>query len=327
MTSPSLPVTPAHQAPIAAPPSTLKRVGVPVFLLILTLLSTTAVGMRYMYNFNGGRAPLTDDSDILPFAWVFAHLGQLASGLPFSLTLIAILLAHEFGHYFACRATGVRCTLPLMLPAPSISGTFGAVIRLQSRIPSRSSLILIAASGPLIGFLVALAAIALGLARSTHVSVPVLHHIQAPLVFTLAHRLLQPADPLALLLPHPILSAAWIGILITSLNLIPAGQLDGGHIAYAISPAVHRLTSRLSFVALFLAGIFFWAPWMLWAGFLLLPSMKHPKVSPVLPLKLWHKLLAPACVLVLLFSATYEPFRGFDLLTILHKLPHRYVHP
>ena len=130
MTSPSLTSQPID--PPAAKPSNAAssaQIFWPLLLFCVTLLTTTAVGMRYMENFRLGRAPLATDADILPYAWVFHHLGQFATGFPFSLTLIAILLAHEFGHYFACRSFQVRSTLPYLLPAPSVSGSFGAIIR------------------------------------------------------------------------------------------------------------------------------------------------------------------------------------------------------
>ena len=105
MTSPSLTSQPISQP--ADSPAVIagarQSVVLPLAFFLVTLFTTTAVGMRYMENFRLGRAPLSTDADILPYAWVFHHLGHLATGLPFSLTLIAILLAHEFGHYFACR--------------------------------------------------------------------------------------------------------------------------------------------------------------------------------------------------------------------------------
>ena len=170
MTSPSLTSQsiPEPATKSAVSPSR-ERIGLPILLFAITILTTTAVGMRYMENFRSGRAPLATDADLLPYDWVLHHLGQFSSGLPFSLTLIAILLAHEFGHYFACRSYRVRSTLPYLLPAPSVSGSFGAIIRLKSRIPSRSALIVIAAMGPIAGFLVAILAVILGLHASTYV--------------------------------------------------------------------------------------------------------------------------------------------------------------
>ncbi len=280
--------------------------------------------MRYMHNFQMGRGPLTDDADILPYGWVWRNLGDFAQGLPFSMTLIAILLAHEFGHYLACKAFRVRSTLPLMLPAPSLSGTFGAIIRLHSRVPSRSALIVIAAMGPIAGFVVATGAVVVGLRHSVYLAAPVLHRIQPPMLLAAAHGLLHASQPLAFILPHPILTAAWMGLLITALNLIPAGQLDGGHIAYALSPGLHRVLSRVSVAVLVLAGVFFWVGWILWGLVLLMAGMTHPKVSRELPLRRWQKALAPVCVAILLLAATYQPFTGYDLLTILPKLAHRY---
>ena len=328
MTSPSLtsqPIPqPAHEPP-ALSASAPSRILVPIVFFVVTLFTTTAVGMRYMENFRLGRAPLSTDADILPYNWVFHHLNHLASGFPFSLTLIAILLAHEFGHYFACRTFRVRSTLPYLLPAPSISGSFGAIIRLKSRIPSRSALLFIAAMGPVAGFIVAIAAVIVGLHASTYVAVPVIHRVQAPLLIALAHAFSRSAaQPLELLLPHPILSAAWIGILITALNLIPAGQLDGGHIVYAISPALHRYTSRASTAILLVLGIVSWAGWILWALILLTPGMRHPKVSAERPVKRWHFALVPICAVILLLAATYQPFQGYSLWHILRQLPSRY---
>ena len=110
-------------------------------LFVATLSTTTVVGMRYMDNFLHGRFPIASDADIFPYRWVWANLSHVSIGLPFSLTLLAILLTHEFGHYFACRAHNIRATLPYLLPAPSLSGTAGAVIRLKSRVKTRAALL------------------------------------------------------------------------------------------------------------------------------------------------------------------------------------------
>lgn len=330
MTSPTLSeqTTPA---PTIRGPLPHPRFRIPLSLFFVTLLSTTAVGMRYMYNFHLGRTPLSSDADILPYGWVVHNLATLSSGLPFSLTLIAILLAHEFGHYFACRNFHVRSSLPYLLPAPSLSGTFGAVIRLKSRVRSRAALIVIGASGPIAGFLVALVTITIGLSRSNYGPTPVMQRVQAPLLISGIHALLRhftsavPADqPLLNIVPHPILVASWIGLLITALNLIPAGQLDGGHILYAISPRAHKICSRLVTVALLLMGLFFWCGWILWGIILMLPGMRHPQVPDVREIKTWHYALIPICAAILLFSGSYEPFHGYSLINVLTKLPNRY---
>ena len=320
MTSPSLlsqKVTPAR-------PVTLADLWMPLLLFVITVLSTTAVGMRYMHNFRLGLAPITSDADVLPYAWVFLHRADFASGLPFSLTLIGILLAHEFGHYFACRAFAVSSTLPYLLPAPSLSGTFGAVIRLKSRVRTRSALIVIGASGPIAGFVVIIATVIVGLQQSTFASTPVLPQIQPPLLISSIFGMLHFASPLRLIVPHPILVASWIGLLITSLNLVPAGQLDGGHILYALSPAAHRISSRVMTVLLFAMGIFLWAGWLVWGSLLLLPGMKHPRIPSEQPVTLAQYALVPVCAVILLLAGMLQPFQSYSLITLLQRLIHHH---
>ncbi len=321
MTSPSLLDQPLPKAK-RREENGFRHWGVPSILFTLTMLSTTAVGMRYMHNFRLGLPPLVDDTDLLPFAWVLRHWSDLASGLPFSLTLIAILLAHEFGHYFACRFFAVRSTLPYLLPAPSLSGTFGAVIRLRSVIRSRAALMVIGAAGPVAGFVVALGSVAVGLGLSRYAAEGFEHHVQAPLILVALHALIPHPAAAALnrIIPHPVLIASWIGLLITSLNLIPAGQLDGGHILYALSPTVHRWSSKFVIVALLALGLFQWAGWMMWAVILMLPAMRHPRVSDSLPLAKWQVALAPVSLVILLLSATVQPFHGFGLLDSLTRV-------
>jgi len=331
MTSPSIPSKPIPSQPDTTGSrrnqSSLQRIGVPVLLCLITMFTTTAVGMRYMNNFRLGKAPLAlaDDADILPYIWVIHHLQLFTTGLPFSLTLVGILLTHELGHYFACRYYSVRSTLPFLLPAPSLSGTFGAVIRLRSSIRTRSALIAIGAAGPIAGFLVALLTVTLGLCWSTYSPVPVVHQVQSPLMIVAIHHILQfvtgagSGHDITLIVPHPVLTASWIGLLITALNLIPAGQLDGGHILYAISPTAHRWSSRLVVVALFALGFWCWAGWVAWGIVLLMPAMRHPRIADTLPLDKWHLALIPAGLFILIVAGTFEPFQGYGLIHILRE--------
>ena len=315
---------PAATADKRPPSISAKEIAVALGLFFLTLISTTAVGVRYMYNFRLGQYPLTADSDLLPFGWVWHHRELISSGLPFSLTLISILLAHEFGHYFACRYYGVRSTLPLMLPAPSLSGTFGAVIRLRSRIQTRAALITIGAAGPIAGFVVAIFTVILGIRWSTipESTVPALvHNVQVPLIIQLLHGILRSANPgipvMSSLVPHPVLSASWIGILITALNLIPAGQLDGGHIIYSISPRLHRICSTATILIMAILGVGGWVGWLLWSVVLLLPGMGHPKIKSQEPIGTAHFALVPICILLLALCGTPRPFAGYSLFDLL----------
>ena len=324
MTSPTL----FEQPPLPfSPPvaqTVLRRSAVPALLFVVTMFTTTAVGMRYMHNFVAGQSPLGGDADVLPFVWMFHNLSSLTSGLPFSITLVGILLAHEFGHYFACRFSGVKATLPYLIPAPSLSGTFGAVIRLKSRVRTRAALIVIGAAGPVMGFVVALGTVTYGLMHSTYAAQPVMHRIQAPLLVALLQRALNDGQDLSLVVPHPVLVASWIGLLITALNLIPAGQLDGGHIVYAFSPRLHKVCSVIVIAGMFVLGILSWAGWLVWAGILMMPGMRHPKVQNEEQLGRGLMVLLPVCAVILIMCATYQPFQGYSVVDLFHKLPTRY---
>jgi len=309
-------------------PAKLERPWIQAGLLLLTLFSTTMVGMRYMVNFQQGKFPLSSDADVFPFRWVCANISHFALGLPFSLTLLGILLTHEFGHYFACRAYGIRVTMPYLIPAPSLSGTAGAVIRLQSRVKSRAALLSIGAVGPIAGFFVALVMACIGLALSRQVSIEPhkLVTFQSPLLFRLLPHLLGNSLSLRLgapLLWHPVFVASWIGILITSLNLLPAGQLDGGHILYSLSPRIHRGTTYIVMAILVYLGIVHWLGWLFWASLLCLPGMRHPAVRYTDPLP--HPrllLLAPVALVILVLTAMPEPFTRSSLLDIIARIRH-----
>jgi membrane-associated protease RseP (regulator of RpoE activity) len=171
------------------------------------------------------------------------------------------------------------------LPAPTLSGTAGAVIRIRSRIPSRRALIEVGIAGPIAGYLVALPTTIVGILLSRPagrrlgscagpVSPAVDHYAAGPDARGLGSR----SAALANLLPHPILIASWVGLFVTSLNLIPAGQLDGGHILYAISPQWHRRMTFAVPVLLLVMGVTLWTGWVLWGVILLLPAMRHPHV-------------------------------------------------
>lgn len=239
-----------------------------------------------MWNFERGVPAFASVEDFIPFVWIFYHPRELGGGLSFSVTLLSILLAHEFGHWLLCARYRVFASWPYLLPAPTLSGTAGAVIRIRFGIPSLDALMDVGIAGPVFGFVVAVPATLLGLLLSKPVigsAQPVLIRLKAPLAMQLLYapmRWLVPSfPPLADLLWHPVLIAAWVGLFITSLNLIPAGQLDGGHIVYAISRAWHRRLTIAVPVLLVAAGVMLWAGWLLWGLILLVPAMRHPYVA------------------------------------------------
>jgi len=306
--------------------SIFREYGLPLLLLTASVVTTTANGARFMQNFIEGMPPVVRDSDLWPWDWLASHPGRFEMGWAFSGSLLSILLIHEFGHYFACRWHRIRATLPWVLPAPTLSGTAGAIIRIRSRIPSRNALMDVGVYGPIAGFLASFLAVALGFVLSSSSTVngaqAIVRFGAEPLTLRLMHALLVHWYPnlsaFQNLTPHPVLVAGWIGLFMTSLNLIPGGQLDGGHLIYALSPKLHRILTRILPVLLLLAGVVFWVGWILWGLILLLPAMRHPKVAFQDSLHSGRVLLGIAGIVIFALTFTPTPFYDSSLLQILH---------
>lgn len=212
---------------------------------------------------------------------VFQHPADLVRGIPFSFTLMAILLTHEMGHYLTSRYHGVGATLPYFIPAPSIIGTFGAFIRMTSPIYNKRALLDIGASGPIAGFVVAVVAVAVGLRFSTVVETTTMEGMKlgTPLIFSfISNIVIGPIPDHYDVLLHPIAFAGWIGMFVTALNLIPIGQLDGGHVVYAVFGRRHRTISLIMIPTLILLGMFGWPGWYIWAVLPLIFGINHPPV-------------------------------------------------
>jgi membrane-associated protease RseP (regulator of RpoE activity) len=210
-----------------------------------------------------------------------AHPWEVVHGIPFSFTLMAILLTHEMGHYLTSRYHGVEATLPYFIPAPSIIGTFGAFIRMRSPIMNKRALLDIGASGPIAGFVLSIVAVAVGLHYSEVVKSGNLSGIGlgAPLCFQfISYLIIGPVSENYDVLLNPIAFAGWIGFFVTALNLIPMGQLDGGHVVYAILGKHHRTVSLLMVPILVAMGFFGWAGWYIWAVLPLLFGITHPPI-------------------------------------------------
>jgi len=199
---------------------------------------------------------------LLSFAILNPHI--LAEGLTFSAALLTILMAHEMGHYLACRYYGVSATLPFFIPAPPLflAGTFGAFIKMKSPIPSRRALFDIGLAGPLAGFVMLLPIALVGILTLQPAPSPVRSGaiiFNDPPLFRMIAKVT--GRNLVDALPNPYYMAAWIGLLVTSLNLMPVGQLDGGHGTFAsFGPRAHKFIGRLAFiimVAIALLG-YFW---------------------------------------------------------------------
>jgi membrane-associated protease RseP (regulator of RpoE activity) len=202
----------------------------------------------------------------------------LRAGAPYAATVLAILGAHEMGHYLACRRYRIPATLPFFLPGVVPFGTFGAVIRVRGVVPHRRALFDVAAAGPLAGFVVALAAL---LAGTIVVEGP-----PAPLGRSLLVQLLGLGLPPGRSISFDGIGiAGWFGMLVTSLNLFPVGQLDGGHAAYALSRRLHRTLSRwtviamIAFVAFETLGGSGPSPYVLWTVVLVIMRDRHPRLA------------------------------------------------
>jgi membrane-associated protease RseP (regulator of RpoE activity) len=230
------------------------------------------------------------------------------SGLPFSLTLMTILLAHEMGHYLASMYHRVDASLPYFLPSP-LMGTFGAFIRVRSPIYSKRSLFDIGVAGPLTGFVFLMPALAVGLAFSKVIpGIANQGEIQfgAPALQWLLERLIFPGVRSADICLHPVARAAWVGMLATALNLLPIGQLDGGHILYAFFPRRHRAISRLLCFLLLPLG-FFWLGWLFWGLVLLWLGRRHPVICDDSVLTPGRRKLGWVALAVFILCFIYAP--------------------
>jgi membrane-associated protease RseP (regulator of RpoE activity) len=235
-----------------------------LILFMLTFLTTLVAGA------------LQQGADILK------DPSRVAEGLPFALTLMTILLVHEFSHYIASKRHNTEATLPYFIPAPSIIGTFGAFIKMKSPIATRRALIDIGASGPIAGFVVSVIACLAGLSMSQIVSVAKTEGslgLGESLLFSFLSWLVFGSLPdTSDILLHPVAFAGWIGLFVTTLNLIPVGQLDGGHIAFALLGGRHRQVSIVLIMFLAVFGVFYWEGWALWAVLMLVLGINHPPV-------------------------------------------------
>ncbi|MGD0299689.1 MAG: site-2 protease family protein [Bryobacteraceae bacterium] len=293
----------------------VSRWALHVFLLGMSLLTTSVVGVVLAQSFQTNR-PLDLDQYVNIFPALAAHPWLLLDGLPYSITLMSILLAHELGHYFACRYYGIDASLPYFLPAPTPIGTFGAFIRIRSPIYTRRALFDVGVAGPLAGFALLLPAMAIGLAYSR--VIPGIAErgelvFGVPAVQRLLEMMIFPGHAAADISLHPVARAAWVGTLATALNLLPIGQLDGGHILYSFTATKHKLLSRLFVVALIVPGMFYW-PWLIWAALLYFLVLRHPVIFDVTPLDSRRVALGILAAVIFLLTFTVAPQHGYSLL-------------
>lgn len=279
-----------------------------ILLFALTFVSTTAFGHALLSSFAAGK-PLDELFIIGSYRTLLVGTHAIWPGTIYSIPVLLILFSHEMGHYIACRIWRVDATLPFFLPSPTLLGTLGAFIRIPSPIYSRRGLFDIGISGPIAGFVVLLPVLAAGVWLSR--VVPGANAAGSlvfgtPLLLRLFEAIRFPGIPVQSISLHPVAMAAWAGLLATAVNLLPAGQLDGGHIVYALGgERAHKIVSRL--VMLVLAGLgFFWPAWWLWAV-LLFFFRRHPLIYDQAPLGRRRTTLAALALAILIVSLAVVP--------------------
>lgn len=312
-----------------------------ILLLLITFVTMTIAGTLWPF----GLIPYLPEADPQSFGEVMqfirniptAYLGVITGavyqiwtnpvylryGLSFSISLLFILTSHEMGHYIACRIYGVHSTLPYFIPTPPMigpAGTFGAFIKIQSPMPSRRAVFDIGVAGPIAGFIALIPVAVMGfLTMKTAPGVTAEQALQGgglyfadPLFFKLMG-LVSGVDLKTVMEPNPFYFAAWVGLLVTALNLIPSGQLDGGHAMYAIfGKRVHYWTGRIAFVTMAAFSILGWFLYGSPSGFLItillgvMMRVRHPEPLDHEPLDPKRK--AVAVITLLIFILCFAPF-------------------
>jgi membrane-associated protease RseP (regulator of RpoE activity) len=273
-----------------------------VVLFLATCLSTLMVGTVLSVSFY--EADFTN-------LW---HPSSLLMGLPFSIALMSILLAHEMGHYLTSRYYGIDASLPYFIPFPNLAGTMGAFIRIRAPFHNRASLLEVGIMGPIAGFVVAVVVLVVSMGHARFVAVTTGQaegnlRLGDPLILKLAEHLMGMTPPAGMdIYLHPVGFAAWFGFLVTALNLLPAAQLDGGHIIYALFRGYHRRISLAVIAALVPLTLFLSWVWGLWIVLLFVLRLNHPPtLDDSIPLRPRHIVLGFIALMMLVLCFTPVP--------------------
>jgi membrane-associated protease RseP (regulator of RpoE activity) len=297
-------------------------------LFVLTVLTACFAGLGWSASYLSFEAGATG-TDLAAAASVLRDPRVFPLSALYAAVLMTILVGHELGHYLTCRRYGIAATLPFFLPGPPFIGTFGAFIRIKSRIYFRRQIFDVGANGPLVGFALALPALAAGLAFSRIAPfAPSADTISfgEPLVFRLLASLFFGRVPGgSVLVLHPVGFAGWVGLLVTALNLVPLGQLDGGHVAYALLGRKARYLSFIMIGVLAVLGVFFHVTWLLIAGLLLYFEFRSklrlyhpPVVDEGAPLGWKRRVLSVVIVVIFILSFIPDPIKGAGLIDLLN---------
>ena len=291
-------------------PKFAQRYWLHAALLLATVFTTCLVGSRMQQAFQGN-LPLGVEEVWDAFVNGWRRPAALLDGVPFSFTLLIILLAHECGHFLTCLHYGLDASLPYFLPAPVLTGTFGAFIRIRAPIYYRKMLFDVAVGGPIAGFIFLLPALAIGVAFSKvipGIAGEGAFRFGVPPLLWLMEKAIFPGVSSSDIYLHPIARAAWVGLLATGWNLLPIGQLDGGHVIYSVAGSGHRLFSWIFLGVLVVFGVIFWRWWFFWV-ILLYFGRRHPPVIDAEPLGAGRTKLAWLTLLIFVLCFTPAPIK------------------
>jgi membrane-associated protease RseP (regulator of RpoE activity) len=277
--------------------------ALPIGLFLLTVFTTLWAGAYQTY-----KGPVRG-----PLNFLLAHPDTLWRGIPFAGSLLFILVTHELGHYVLSKIHRVPASLPLFIPGPPhFIGTFGAIIRMRGSAMNRRALFDIGVAGPLAGFVVAVAVLVVGLSLSTVVDRTATYglHLGEPLLLQfMSWLVIGPVSPESDVVLHPVAFAAWFGLFVTSLNLLPIGQLDGGHVAYALWGGRQRVMAVAFVIILVGLGFLGWPGWFLWAFMAGIWGVGHPPVvDPATPLGCSRTIVGWIALAILALTFAPVPF-------------------
>lgn len=292
-------------------------------LFVLTIVSAFVVGINwsasYKYAEDIGRDPR-----FVPPAGIFKDPQIVWLSLLYAAVLMIILLGHELGHYLTCRRYRINATLPYFIPMLGFIGTMGAFIKIKSPITKKRQLFDVGVAGPLTSFLLAVPALVYGLHLSKVIpnlpssegyllGEPLLMKIIGAVFFKNAG-----ADSAIIL--HPMAFAGWVGLLVTALNLFPLGQLDGGHVSYAIFGSRSKTIAKIFLAIYLIMAIFFWFGWLVWALLILLLGLKHPRIldedSSLGPKR---TILSILILVIFILSFIPDPIKGYNIIDLIKQ--------
>lgn len=293
-----------------------KRIWLNIILFIATLFSAFFVGIQWSLSFKYADV-FSQSPQIDLNVKIFEDPQIISLSIVYAIVLIGILLGHELGHFLACQYYKIDATLPYFIPAPTLIGTLGAFIKIKSPITRKQQLFDIGIAGPLVGFILSVPTLIYGLSLSR--AVPAIPREESlifgePLILKIVGSMIfKNIPPDFDVILHPVAFAGWVGIFVTALNLFPIGQLDGGHISYALLGPKSQNLAKLFLGIFIFMGIFIWIGWFIWVFIIFLMGLRHPRViDEETPLSPRRKFLGFVVFIIFILSFIPDPIKGYN---------------